>query len=423
MADVSLERLERWFVRGIPKPILADPVRLAFVFTDLNALVARHDETENQRLARRHRLAYTGLLDPTELRPGDDPAMATRATRLERIRAARSLQAIGERLVREAAALGRVRTAPGLLAEALGVKRRTVEHWLLDGKVSGFGLGKLRRYQREEKAVAEVDKAERRVFRELMTAGRKPHVIRSRGEDYYDEAKGRWVYGVEKKEAPVVPTFRSSEGYFGGDATHGYRWSIAERELLSAALLQKMVREALSVPRARYLHWIRGDRRGAKFDAELPEWVVYIVVSVLYSKEGERGHPVEARSGSRRAYGANTRSDLEPRFPEHANRFVVKDAYSSGNHATLKEAVVEFEKRVWKEIQTSDLTFVHGLVVWNFRRRTSPEQALIFEQKSLDAKTKRIRKKKIIKQRTGKRLRALGREARAAYEASRKKKG
>jgi hypothetical protein len=413
-ADVTVEQITGWFAKGVPKEILADPVKVAMIFTDVSSMTRAHevtglDETALARKAKHQKLAYTGLLDPKELEPDEDPSIARRVGKLDQIRAAKRIKAIAERIAKAKAERRDKRSLASIVAEQLKVKPSTARRWLKEGKVSKDGVYKLKRYDLEEKGDREVEREERKIFAELLKAGRKPHTIRKKGARYWDPKKAKWVTPVKTEQAPVVPTFRGSEGYYGGDGTSGYRWNMRVAAYLTPTLLAQMKRMALSVPMEAYRKRIR---------RKLPEWTVFVVVSALYVKDGDRGHPVKSAAG--RLYGQNVRSDLEPKFPEHANRFVVKDVYSSGNHPTLETAAVEFDKRMWREIKSGDRVYVHGLVVWNFRRRTTDEQAERIEARRLQAKEHRARKKRLTKAKFGKTLRQKGKAAKAEFDRRKK---
>lgn len=410
-ADVTVEQIELWFTKGISPELLADPVKVAMIFTDVSALTRRHelggkeglDETAQARKAKHKKLAFTGLLEPSELEPDEDPAMAKKVSLRDRKNAKKRLEAIGKKIAQKEAELGEKRSVAAVMAEQLGVKPSTVRRWLESGQVSEAGTYKFLQYELGEKGDREVERQERKIFEELLKAGRKPHTIRKEGERYWDAKQARWVKVMKTEEAPVVPKFRGGEGYYGGDGTSGYRWNTPIRDYLTPTLLRQMMRMALTVP-------TEGLRRRIK--RKMPEWAVFVVVSVLYAVDGQRGHPVRSAAGH--LYGKNVRSDLEPQFPKHANRFIVKDAYSSGNQDSLPSAVAAFEKRMWPEIKSGDRVYVHGLVVWNFRRRTTSEQADIVEQRRLQAKQKRAKKKRIAKEKFKRQLGKEGRAARAA---------
>lgn len=414
LAGESPESVEAWFGRrGVPKKILGNPVALAFLFTDLGALASRHDADENARERRRKVLAHTGLLDESELEPRHDRDVLRVPARLDEIRAFERLKKIGERLLGEEAELRkRPRSMAAALADELGVPLRTVRRWFDEGRITGAGYRRFRQHERESKAAQAQQKRDRKVFQKLLTAGRKPLVIRKLGERYWDKKKARWVTPRKQIEAPQVPVFRPSEGYYGGDTTSGYRWNMPVRQYLGPAVLARLVQQALNVPMAAFRKRMRN---------RLPEWAVFVVVSVLYREDGDRGHPIEARSGSGYRYGANVREDLALAF-EEGRRFVVKDAYTSGNWPTLKEAVTEFEKRMWKEIATDDLTWIHGLVVWNFRRRTAEEWAEIVERRRLESDARYRQKKARKKTKTRQRLTERGRQARREFEERQAKK-
>lgn len=413
LAGESTESIERWFGgRGIPEKILGDPVALAFLFTDLSSAVTRHDLDERARERRRQVLAHTGLLDESELEEGHDRAVLQVPSRLDEVRALERVKKLGQKiLATEAEYRERPRSLAAAVAEEIGVPLRSVRRWLEEGRVTGGGYRAFRQYERRKKASDEQSKRDRKVFQQLMTAGRKPFVVQKKGERYWDRKKAKWVTPRKTVEAPVVPTFRSSEGYYGGDMTSGYRWNLPMRDYLSPALIAKMVRAVRELPKGSFRKRMR--RR-------LPEWAVFVVVSVLYEKDGDRGHPIEARSGSGYRYGAHVREDLAEVF-EEAKRFVVKDAYTSGNWPSLEAATAEFELRMWKEVRSGDLTWVHGLVVWNFRRRTAEEWASIVEARRLKGVERRAKKKRAKKTRTREQLNARGKAARAQYEG--KKKG
>jgi hypothetical protein len=414
LAGESPESLDRWFGRrGIPEKILGDPVALAFLFTDVSALVVRHDVDERTRQRRRQVLAHTGLLDVSELEPDTDRAVLEVPSRLEEVRALQRLKKMGEKLIaREAEYRQRSRSLAAAVADELGVPLRTVRRWLDEGRISGAGYRRFRQHERQKRASEAQDKRDRKVFQQLMTAGRKPFVVRKVGERYWDRKKAKWVTPRKMVEAPTVPVFRSSEGYYGGDMTSGYRWNTAVRDYLTPASLGKMLRIVRELPKTAFRKRMR--RR-------LPEWAVFIVVSALYSQDGDRGHPVEARSGSGYRYGAHVREDLAAVF-EEARRFVVKESYTSGNWPSLEAALAEFERRMWLEIQSDDLTWVHGIVVWNFRRRTAEEWASIVEARRLESVERYRAKKRSKKTKTRKTLSARGKAARAEYE-QRKKRG
>lgn len=415
------EEIESWFSKGLPKSLLADPVKVAMVFTDVMAMTRRHelggpeglDETTERRKAKHQKLAYTGLLDPKELEPDEDPAMARKVSRLDRIRAAERIRALGEKLAAKAAELGEKRSPAAIMAEQLGVKASTVRRWLKDGKTSESGAYKHQRYEREEKGDREVEAAERRIFQELLKAGRKPHTIRKQGETYWDKKKGEWVTPEPTfEQAPVVPKFRATEGYYGGDATSGYQWAMPVRDYLTPTLLEKMKGMALGVSMGKFRKRMR---------RVMPEWAVFIIVSVLYSTDGKRGHPVKT-AGDKHTYGKNVRDDLAPKFPDHANRFVVKDAYSSGNYPTLKLAVEAFDKRLWSEIKSGDRIWVHGVVVWNFRRRSQEEQAERSESRHATMRAKYKAKEARGKEKLGAQQRKEARAAAARLAKKAKKK-
>ena len=416
--DVTVEQIQLWFTDGISPEHLADPVKVAMIFTDVSALTRRHelggkeglDETAEARKAKHKKLAFTGLLEPSELEPDEDPAMAKKVRLRDRKNAKKRLEAIGKKIAAKEAELGNKRSVAAVMAEQLGVKVSTVRRWLESGQVSEAGTYKFLQYELGEKGDREVERQERKIFEQLLKAGRKPHTIRKEGERYWDAKKARWVRVVKTEEAPVVPRFRGSEGYYGGDGTSGYRWNMRVGDYLTPTLLRQMMRMALTVP-------TEGFRRRIK--RKLPEWAVFVVVSVLYATDGQRGHPVRSAAGH--LYGKNVRSDLEPQFPKHANRFVVKDAYSSGNQDTLPAAVAAFEKRLWPEIKSGDRIYVHGLVVWNFRRRTTDEQAAIVEQRRLLSKQNRAKKKRVAKEKFRRKLGREGRAARATALVKRKK--
>lgn len=415
LAGESSESIERWFgSRGIPEKILGDPVALAFVFTDVSALVTRHDADERARERRRQVLAHTGLLDPSELEAQHDRSVLEVPRRLDEVRALERLKKMGEGLLaREAEYRQRPRSLAAAVADELGVPLRTVRRWFDEGRISGAGYRRFRQHERQKKASEAQDKRDRKVFQQLMTAGRKPFVVKKVGERYWDRKKAKWVTPRKTVEAPQVPVFRASEGYYGGDMTSGYRWNMPVRDYLTPASLGKMVRMVRELSKTGFRKRMR---------RKLPEWAVFIVISALYSEHGDRGHPVEARSGSGYRYGAHVREDLAAVF-EEAKRFVVKEAYTSGNWSTLEAALAEFERRMWLEIQSEDLTWVHGLVVWNFRRRTAEEWASIVEARRLRGVERRAAKKRAKKTRTRKALTARGKAARAEYERNQKKRG
>lgn len=414
LAGESVEAVEKWFGRrGIPEKILKDPVALAFLFTDIGAAAARHDQDERARERRRRVLAHTGLLDASELDPGSDESVLLVPKRLDEIRAFERMAKMGQELLAHEAEYGqRPRSIAAAVAEEVGVPLRTVRRWFEEGRITGGSYRRFRQHEREKKASLAQDKRDRKVFQQLMTAGRKPFVVKKVGERYWDRRKAKWVTPRKTVEAPQVPVFRTSEGYYGGDMTSGYRWNIAVRDYLSPALLAKLVRQVKELPMGAMRKRMR--RR-------LPEWAVFVVVSVLYREDGDRGHPIEARSGSGYRYGAHVREDLAEAFAE-AKRFVVKDAYTSGNWPSLAAALAEFERRMWLEIKAGDLTWVHGLVVWNFRRRTAEEWASIVEARRIRSQQRRTGKKRLKKSKAAKGLRARGKAARSEYE-KRKKKG
>lgn len=416
LAGESPESIEQWFGRrGIPEKILGDPVALAFVFTDLSALAARHDVDERSRQRRRQVLAHTGLLDASELEPGDDHSVLEVPSRLAEVRALERVKKLGQEILsREAEYRQRPRSLAAAVAEELGVPLRTVRRWLEEGRVTGAGYRRFRQHERQKKASETADKRDRKVFQQLMTAGRKPFQITKEGESYWDKKKALMVKKPDTiVEAPRVPVFRSSEGYYGGDMTSGYRWNFAIREYLTPALLGKVAKIVRELPKTEFRNRMR--RR-------LPEWAVFVVISALYREDGQRGHPVAARSGSGYRYGAMVRQDLAEVFSE-AKNFVVKETYTSGNWPTLEAAHAEFDLRMWKEIASGDLTWVHGLVVWNFRRRTAQEWAGIVELRAMESKQRYEKKKADEKTKTRKALTARGKAARAEYERNQKKRG
>lgn len=422
LAGESSESVDRWFGRrGVPKKVLGDPVTLAFLFTDLSAITARHDRDENSRERRRKVLAHTGLLSESELEPRHDREVLRVPARLDEIRALERLKAMGERLLAEEKEYRqRPRSLAAAVAEELRVPLRSVRRWLSEGRISGAGYRLFRQHERQVKATRAQEKTDRKVFQELMTAGRKPLTITKKRKRYFDSKKAKWITPKPRVvEAPQVPVFRPSEDYYGGDLTSGFRWSIPIREYLSPALLPKLVHEARSIDYSKFRERMRRQRN-------LDTWSVFVVVSVLYKKEGERGHPIEARSGSRYRYGGNTRDDLELKFPKVGSRFVVKDAYTSGNWPTREAAIAEFESVMWKEIQAGDLTWIHGLVVWNYRRRPAEEWAEIVEARRVESKQRYNRNKRLkeeaAKKKTRKRLTERGRAERERYERTLKKK-
>lgn len=412
LSAVTDEEIALWMKRGVPRSILGDAPSLAIVFTEVSALIARHDETDLSRGRKVQKLAFTGLLDPRELRPGDDPSMARRARPLDEIRAGTRLRTLGKRLVRELEQKGLpARSEASVLAEELGAPQKTIEGWLEAGRVTGSGLSRFRQYEAQRKAEKSEERGESQIFQKLLQAGRKPHVITTKRR-YYSGKKAEYVTETTETEAPQVPVFRPSHGYYGGDYTSGYRWAIPIRQYLSPALIGEMTRKALAVPLAPMRKRIRH---------KLPDWLVFAVVSVLY-KHDAKGPPREALSGSKYKYGKNIRQDLVPQFPELALRFVVKDAYYGGKQPTLKEAVEAFDQRLWIEVRGGDRVWIHGVVVWHYRRRTREEIAEFMEKKSLEQKQRRKQKERIAREKAQRRLSRQGRAARAAYESRKKGK-
>src|SRR4029077_1482243 len=104
-----------------------------------------------------------------------------------------------------------------------------------------------------------------------------------------------------------------------------------------------------------------------------PEWNVYALGSRLGEKE------VGSKQEHRRIEGN-----------DDSRRFVVNEAYSSGNRrpprarqraissVELDEKTgskkLGFVQRIAEGIESLDVIYLHGGVVWNFRRRTAEEQ-------------------------------------------------
>ena len=132
----------------------------------------------------------------------------------------------------------------------------------------------------------------------------------------------------------------------------------------------------------------------------LPEWRVTAIVSELNV------------SGEAPKSGDKVREDIAEEH-ELGKDFIVEEVISGGN-GTRKNAVRNFVARCKEEIESGDVFFVHGLSVWNFRRRTNEEVRERLESKRLELKRKKAQEARLGVEREARKKRAKRRATRDA---------
>lgn len=392
-AFVNKGQVPAWF---------ADEAKQRAFLAALGARLHRWDATSAEREQRKQKLAYTGLLDPRELGPSDDRRMAAAPNLLESVRAGDRAKKLAEKLEGTLKKLGlKPKSRASLLAEEVGVPAKVAREWLSSGRISERWLAAWFQYEEQQKSQAKGSKDEDRVFRELMRLGRKKA---TKKVAITRRRKGRVVSVEVEQDEPETPTFRASNKYYGGSETSGWRWGEPIRQYLTAATLPMIVATAARFKRPSVGRF--------KQPGRFPSWSVYVVVSSLYGKEGRTGR-VQSVSG-RYKYGDKVRQDLSNQFPRLGNRFVVSDVYSSGEQGSFKAALAEFQKRLREEYESDQKIWVHGVVVWNYRRRTEAEQKAALEVRRLEMEARRKKRVQDEAKLELKEQRAKEREARRA---------
>lgn len=278
----------------------------------------------------------------------------------------------------------------GILSAALsslgetGLSVDTVRRALGGGATSVRLFAAYREFERQEKVRRAIDAEEREKMEELIELARVPKEIVVGHETRTQNGRRRRVPII--RHEPVVANVGESGAF--GDATEGYRWE-KKVELFLLPRVDPSGRDGWAVVEA--MATFARSAPGLLPRAKYPEWMVYALCSELV----EESKPLH--EGSKRTF----RPDLDH---EDARRFIVNEAYSSGlcrgkDERELRrckgrdKAVDRFIVHIGKGIDSPNVIFVHGVIAWNFRRRSVGELAVIEEAKEAQNIIDRVRRR------------------------------
>ncbi len=348
---ITSSQIKRWLVRGYPRVFVENTDVFTEWMTMLYTLLSRWD-TDTKQQSRRDTILRIAAREATEKKA-----------------AASRIKEWIEYLEEVAIAEGRKERGPRLLAEKLGVTVGQVRGWQRRREITGKGLRLFLRFEEREKhgqAAAERDK---RDMRQLMSLGRKKKTKRVEKERRTRGGGAKRVMG--EVEEPRTPSVKTTDGYFGGEETSGWRWSMKVAEYLSWTVVEQMVDFARRV---------RPMREGN-------EWRITALCSelILDQPNGKQNNP---------KYGTATREDIADEH-ERGGSFVVSEPYSGDAWHTRQKAIDGFVKRMRDGIKSGNLIFVHGVVVWNYRRRSEAEKRSRVEARELAGQIQKRRSERL----------------------------
>ena len=364
--ELGRRELSRWLQRGIPPGALAGDREAALLFAIL-ARLKRHDSDQPARDARDRKIAESKVA--AEI-------LRTFRHKRERKRLVDLLRGWCRRHDEVARFRGLRESGVQRFASELGVRAELLRAALRPGEesMSVKLFQAFRRFEQREAEQAEEDEIDRAKMDELMALASVPAERRIRVQRWRRVRDGDrfvrrkvWVWVVRQEQ--VTPKVPNGSWQFSGEGTHGWRWGWHIGRYLLPRLhpsgkdgwktIEEFVRFALAVP-------------GLEPSHRYPEWNVFVLASEL----GDNA--VGSKSAEYRYLGH-----------EDSRRFVVSEAYSSGNRRPprARERAISspktettrqgFIQHMGEGLDGSNVIFAHGGIAWNFRRRTEDEKKRI----------------------------------------------
>lgn len=320
---IRVDRARRWAKEGPPAPWTERQLQeLA------NELWRRQQETSERR---------TQATRAALLRERQRPHYTIEARQAAVVRLRRELRQLERRKPCEKGTW----TARMALARELGVKSVRLGRWLSAGAVP-------------EEYMPEYDLwAQAALEREFLAAQEK-----SRAEEMLDIARSPgWAHtltGQKKTRVRRTPELRNVEGVFESADSSGYEWQWRIERWMTWELIDEMCDWALT--RQRPQHRLA---RPARY------WIVTALASVLRSKNGK----APKSPGGYRQFARESHRAL-------AGRLNIGAALSSRTvrRGGLVRAVKLFRLDATDHFCESDVIFVHGLIVRNWRHRSDRER-------------------------------------------------
>lgn len=371
-------RFRGWIRRGLPDELFEDEPSLGEFITLVYGRLSFWDEPE-QRGARLKRLAYTGLLDKKDLRRDEPQEYLQELDTKEPAALGAWLKGWIERETAHRKACGEKKfDVASELAVELGIAGKAVRSWARRQKVPREFyrmIDQRRRWDAHEKMLTEGDRV---LFLELMELARKPAKYQEK-RTVRKRRNGQIIETVETVELdePVTPTFRSSSALWQGDAVSGWRWGLRIGEFLSPAVVLRMLHFARSVK--------------PTLPRKMPFWRVTAIGSWLNRGRGKKSPYRGGHIGS----GKKVRKDLSESHPHDGNNFVVEEGYTSGAYTSRSFAIEQFRKRMCAGLEQKDLIYIHGVIVYNFRKRDPREFAAQIEMRQLRQQAVNNRRKRL----------------------------
>lgn len=223
------------------------------------------------------------------------------------------------------------------LARELGVTSVRLGRWIRAGRVPADSMERVTDWA-QQRADAELRRValQSRVG-DLIQAGKRP-------------AYAHGLPGAPVKQAARAPDLKSTAGLTQSEHQSGYEWVLRVEEWSSFELIDRMCAWALS------------RRRTGPMAAPARRWIVTAFVSVF-----------NAGSRSARSPGAHRQFDKEGDLSRNLELgAVVSSRWVKGS--SLEQAVARFRKNMTLEHCESELSFVHAVLVRNWRERTELER-------------------------------------------------
>jgi len=346
--ELKRQELSRWLQRGsIPAGALKGDRQQALLFA-IVARLKRYDTDQPARDARDRKIKESEAAREI---------LQTFRQKKERKRFIETLRGWCRRHGEVAQLRGIRQSGVQRFADELGVRAALLREALRPGEesVSVKLFLAFRRFEQREREQAEEDAIDRAKMDVLLQLTSVPKVVIRKGKIIHE---------------PVPAKIVTGDAEFSGQGTFGWRWTKKFSTYLLPRLhpsgkdawkvVEDFVRFALEAP-------------GLLPAERYPEWNVYALGSRLGENE------VGSKQEHRRIEGN-----------DDSRRFVVNEAYSSGNRrpprarqraissVELDEKTgskkLGFVQRIAEGIESLDVIYLHGGVVWNFRRRTPEEQ-------------------------------------------------
>lgn len=389
-----------WLRRGLPRRMLRDEVGLRQLATIVYAQLAIWNQPGTKRDAREQRLLhsaqFTAFLLNTRERRRVREEVRRWAARFQRAAWLIDYEPSDSNEHIQLLPPGRGRRQGRgieLFAHTLGVKPELVKGWIDRGAVDPLMLAAYRKFETGVEVSRVELEPDKLLMLDLMERARQPQT-RAVYVTRKDATTGRRVRVEREREEPVTSDIRTGDGPFGGDMTSGHKWRLRIGEFVKPVLdigepgarrqgvdgyglLERMVEFARGIAAL----------PARRFD----QWVIMTVSAELVREGG--GTP---------KYGKAVRMLGH----ERSRDFVVNEPASSGNKSSREEALAVFTERFKEVLGSHNLTYVHGFVVWQYRRRTPREIELRVEARRLGAKIEKVRAGRVAQARKRREKRA-----------------